>query len=38
MGISLVLLDKGKDGGKVMQEEVFGPVLPIIVVEVRRFS
>ncbi|KAI9637190.1 Aldehyde/histidinol dehydrogenase [Dioszegia hungarica] len=33
MGISLVLLDKGKDGGKVMQEEVFGPVLPIIVVE-----
>lgn len=36
MGISLVLIDpgKGQDGGKLMQEEIFGPVLPIVVVEV----
>lgn len=36
MGISLVLIDpkNGKTGGKVMEEEIFGPVLPIVIVEV----
>lgn len=38
MGVSLILLDRGKDLGKIMDEEIFGPVLPIVVVEVCAIS
>lgn len=35
MGISLIRVDQSKDGGKILEEEIFGPVIPIIVVDVR---
>jgi acyl-CoA reductase-like NAD-dependent aldehyde dehydrogenase len=34
MGISLVRIEEGKDGGKILEEEIFGPVIPIIIVDV----
>lgn len=38
MGVSIVLLDQGKKGGGLREEEIFGPVLPIIPVQVSLVS